>query len=346
MIRKKLLQYTLFSLLLIGAILGVFVIQAGGWENFKLQSTTAWGYVTLNNNPLLPGTDTDLKNLNQSNVRIEPSKLKAGGPPKDGIPSIDNPTFVSATQSQFEDEQLIVGVYYNGTAKAYPLNIMNWHEIVNDEIAGLPITVSYCPLCDTNSVFVRKLNGEEIEFGVSGKLFNSCLIMYDRKTDSLWSQVWGIGVGGEKVNEELKKIPAHRTTLGKWREKYPSTQVLSTDTGYNRDYSRYPYGSYYTDDKLIFNARNQEQNPHHPKEIVSYIWKPNEETPLNEFSGNSAYVVHSELKKEKEREIEFNGEIITVKWNEELSTVEFLDEKGRVIPSTSAFSFVYFAHMK
>ena len=108
-------------------------------------------------------------------------KIKGGGPPKDGIPSIDNPVFADISDSHFmSDSDTVIGLEINGEVKAYPIFILVWHEIVNDYVGGTPVSVTYCPLCYTNQVFERKINGEEVEFGTSGKLYNSNLLMYDR----------------------------------------------------------------------------------------------------------------------------------------------------------------------
>lgn len=123
----------------------------------------------------------------------------------------------------------------NGEAKAYPLGIMNWHEIVNDRVGGVNLNVSYCPLCDTIVAFERG----NTTYGVSGKLYQSCLVMYDREDDTLYSQPWALGVVGSQVNHSLARVPAVKTTLGKWLAKHPDTKILSTETGYQRDYLRY-----------------------------------------------------------------------------------------------------------
>jgi len=135
-------------------------------------------------------------------------KIKSGGPPKDGIPSIDNPKFVPVSESQFvPDTTFVIGLDINGEKRAYPLFIMVWHEIVNDSVGGVPVAVTYCPLCFTNQVFERVIDGKEVEFGTSGKLYNSNLVMYDRLTDSYWSQALGVAITGELTGYELKRIP-------------------------------------------------------------------------------------------------------------------------------------------
>ena len=132
-------------------------------------------------------------------------KIRSGGPPKDGIPSIDNPKFVNANEAEFvSDNDVVIGLEINGEIKAYPLSILVWHEIVNDNVGDIPVAVTYCPLCFTNQVFERTIDGNEVEFGTSGKLYNSNLVMYDRLTESYWSQALGTAIVGELAGHELK----------------------------------------------------------------------------------------------------------------------------------------------
>jgi len=195
-------------------------------------------------------------------------KIRSGGPPKDGIPSIDDPKFVKVSESQFmSDSDIVVGLEINGEIKAYPLFIMVWHEIVNDKVGGVPVAVTYCPLCFTNQVFERIIDGQEVEFGTSGKLYNSNLVMYDRLTDSYWSQALGISIAGELAGNELKRIPFDVISWIDWKNMYPNTLVMTTETGHLRAYSVDPYGDYYKDPRIIFPVDNKDDRMH-PKEIV------------------------------------------------------------------------------
>lgn len=333
-------------------IIGIIVIASAtyvtyqGWDNTKLQLTRYWGYLTLTNNPLLPSKDKDLQALQGTNkkgqikTRIALSEILPGGPPKDGIPAIDKPRFVSPDKTPFKDNAIVIGVYLNGEARAYPYGILNWHEIVNDTIKGTPITVTYCPLCDTNPVFIRKVNGKITTFGISGKLFQSCLVMYDRLTDSLWVQPWGIAVAGKQTNQILQRIPAIKTTLGQWKSKYPNTKVLSTNTGYQRNYLRNPYGNYDTNNTLIFPVRNQAKLKVHVKTIQTYIWHADNKTPFNQFSGPSYVITNDKMKQLKNLTIMFNNKKVNVVWDNQLGAVRFY-HKGKEIPASTAFGFVY-----
>jgi len=195
-------------------------------------------------------------------------KIKGGGPPKDGIPSIDNPIFAEIQNSHFmSDSDTVIGLEINGDAKAYPIFILVWHEIVNDKVGGVPVSVTYCPLCYTNQVFERIIDGQEVEFGTSGKLYNSNLLMYDRYTESYWSQALGTAVKGELTGYELNLIPFDVITWGDWKKLHPDTLVLTTDTGHIRSYATDPYGNYYTESRIMFPVEHRDDRLP-PKEIV------------------------------------------------------------------------------
>ncbi|QLH03187.1 hypothetical protein C5F47_06305 [Nitrosopumilus cobalaminigenes] len=195
-------------------------------------------------------------------------KIKGGGPPKDGIPSIDNPKFTNVDDSRFmSDSDTVIGLEINGDARAYPIFILVWHEIVNDNVGGTPVSVTYCPLCYTNQVFERVIDGQEVEFGTSGKLYNSNLLMYDRYTESYWSQALGIAVKGELTGYELNLIPFDVITWGDWKQLHPETKVLTTDTGHIRSYATDPYGNYYTEPRIMFPVEHNDERLH-PKEII------------------------------------------------------------------------------
>jgi hypothetical protein len=203
---------------------------------------------------------------------VEPSKIRSGGPPKDGIPSIDNPEFVTVEEADewIQDNELVLAIEHKGITRVYPLQIMVWHEIVNDKIAGDPLLITYCPLCGSGIAYERTIDGEEVEFGTSGKLFNSNLVMYDRKTDTYWSQIDGNAIVGELTGKELKEVSIDTVVWRDWKVAHPDSEVLSQDTGFNRDYGRDPYGSYYEDSFLFFPVENQDDSVH-PKTVVHGI---------------------------------------------------------------------------
>lgn len=168
--------------------------------------------------------------------------IRSGGPGKDGIPSIDQPRFQSAAQADatLDDGDIVIGLYRHGEARAYPQRILVWHEIVNDELAGEAVSITYCPLTGTALGFRRG----DTELGVSGRLLNSNLVMYDRATDSAWPQMLGVAIAGPLAGRGLEELRLHWTTWGRWKARYPATRVLSDQTGYVRNYRRDPYGRY------------------------------------------------------------------------------------------------------
>jgi hypothetical protein len=332
---KTIFKIAIASSSTVALIVGGLILRAGGWENFKLQNFHLTQHFHDQSQEL---GDLRKQNANpEKNSRINLDQLKNGGPPKDGIPSVDNPKFDTAETTPFDKEEKVIGVVVNGEAKAYPYGILNWHEIVNDSIGGTNVSVTYCPLCDTAVVVERG----DTTFGVSGKLYQSCLVMYDRSDDSLFAQPWALGVVGPQVNETLPRVPAVKTTLGAWLEKHPDSKILSTDTGYQRAYQEYPYGSYYTDSRLIFPVRNQDQRDQHPKELISYIWQSSSATPHNEFAGDSHKFVHQNMKEIGQKEVQLGDRTVIARWDEQLQTVIVEDRQGNRIPTSPAFAFVY-----
>jgi hypothetical protein len=187
-------------------------------------------------------------------------QIVSGGPPPDGIPSIDNPKFISVQEASkfLEDSELILGLNINGDIRAYPLQILVWHEVVNDEVGGVPVAVTYCPLCFTNQVFNRIIDGQVVEFGTSGKLYNSNLVMYDRTSKSLWSQAMAEGIVGKYAGTKLERVPFDIAYWKEWKQLYPDSKVLSRDTGSNRPYGADPYGDYYTNSDVLFPVSNKD----------------------------------------------------------------------------------------
>ena len=212
---------------------------------------------------LIPGASSGAagqqSNNGQEVKHIVPlDQIVSGGPPPDGIPSIDNPKFLSIVDASkfLKDSDLVVGLTINGQTKAYPLLILVWHEIVNDKVGGVPVSVTYCPLCFSTQVFNRTISGHVVEFGTSGKLYNNNLVMYDRLSGSLWSQALGEGIAGTHAGESLNRIPFDLAYWKDWKQLYPNSMVLSTDTGFTRPYGVDPYGDYYTSDQLFFPISN------------------------------------------------------------------------------------------
>lgn len=178
---------------------------------------------------------------------VPAEEIVSGGPPKDGIPPIDKPKFVSVEQANkfLADNEPGIAISIEGVNRFYPYQILVWHEIVNDTLNGRRILVTYCPLCLTGFVFDPVVKGQRVKFGTSGKLWKSNLVMYDRKTDSLWSQILGEAIVGEMTGAKLAVLPSDQLFYGNWKKQFPDGEVLSRDTGATRFYSSNPYGDYF-----------------------------------------------------------------------------------------------------
>ena len=176
---------------------------------------------------------------------VDVDEIRSGGPPPDGIPPIDEPRFVATAEADFlADNEPVIALEIDGDARAYPVQILTWHEIVNDTVGGVPVAVTYCPLCNSALTYDRRVDDRVLDFGTSGLLWNSALVMYDRQTESLWSHFTGTAVVGELTGTELETFPSATVPWGLWRDEHPDGLVLSQDTGFNRSYGRNPYPGY------------------------------------------------------------------------------------------------------
>jgi hypothetical protein len=174
------------------------------------------------------------------------SEILSGGPPKDGIPPIDAPQFIPVNEADewLEDREPVVFVQVDDDARAYPIQILMWHEIVNDVVGNEPLIVSFCPLCNTAIAFKRTFNGQVLDFGTTGRLRYSNLIMYDRQTETWWQQATGDAIAGEHTGTQLEFYPASMISWADFKALHPNGKVLSRDTGHPRDYGRNPYYGY------------------------------------------------------------------------------------------------------
>jgi hypothetical protein len=174
------------------------------------------------------------------------SEILSGGPPKDGIPAVETPKFISVkdADSWLKPVEPVVLVKINDDARAYPIQILMWHEIVNDVVDDVPVVVSFCPLCNTAIAFDRRLDGQVFDFGTTGRLRYSNLIMYDRQTETWWQQASGEAIVGELTGRTLKFLPAAIISWDEFKTAYPGGKVLSRDTGFTRNYGQNPYVGY------------------------------------------------------------------------------------------------------
>ena len=271
-----------------------------------------------------------------SNSILPAEQILHGGPPRDGIPALSEPKMIRAEQASYlQPGARVIGIVIGDEARAYPVPILNWHEIVNDEIAGKHVAVTYCPLCGTAVAFEARVDGRVTEFGVSGLLYNSDVLLYDRNTESLWSQILGKAVAGEQVGKKLTPIPVSHTTWKDWRQTHPDTLVMSDDTGYARDYRRNPYAGYEQSRATYFAVNNEAPDNYHPKEVVVGV------------HADGVYKAYPFVELERQGKARFsdsiNGLRYRFEWDAENRSVSISDEAGNPVAAIQGFWFAWFA---
>ena len=197
------------------------------------------GAQTLGDRLAWPKTD-----FNKRTVNLD--EIESGGPPKDGIPAIDRPRFVGTRPARgwLGPKEPVIVLRIARETRAYPIQILTFHEIVNDTVAGVPVTVTFCPLCNSSIVFDRRVAGRVLDFGTTGRLRYSDLVMYDRQTESWWQQLTGKGIVGHYAGTELARLPSEIVAFEEFAKAYPAGLVLSRETGHARPYGRNPYAGY------------------------------------------------------------------------------------------------------
>lgn len=264
---------------------------------------------------------------------VPPSQILPGGPPRDAIPALLHVRFESASRSQLKPDDRVLGIAIGGKAKAYPVRILNWHEVVNDEIGGLPVVITYCPLCASGVAFERRVKGQTLVFGVSGLLYNSNVLLYDRQTESLWTQIGMRAVAGPRTGTRLRTIPLYHGTWSAWRARHPGTLVESFDTGYLRSYDRDPYAGYAASERLMFPVvPRSDRLP--AKTLVLGVEKHGEfrAYPLDALRAASGPVRD-----------QLGARRVRIVYDREAGTATVLDVKGREVPSLVTYWFAWSA---
>lgn len=270
--------------------------------------------------------------------------VESGGPPKDGIPSIDRPQYTSAPEADqwLVPEDIVFGVNYKGLVAAYPQRILVWHEIANDGVGNEKISITYCPLTGTAIGFKGSLAaGTSSTFGVSGKLVNSNLIMYDRATDSRWPQILAKAIDGSSKGANLEEFQIVWTTWQMWKKKYPNTKALSRNTGFLRNYGKTgdPYGSYVRKDKgyyaseaVLFTPIFEDRQLHAKTVVVG----------VRDAAGNAAAILKDRLRREKRVEVQLGDRTAVVSYDPALdSHSAAVKESGQWINSFDAMWFAW-----
>jgi Protein of unknown function (DUF3179) len=220
----------------------------------------------------MEGTPGDMNNPDDQSWLIPVAEVRDGGPGKDGIPALSNPEFIIPSEATYlNDDDLVLGFSDGGEVRAYPHSILDWHEIINDDTENNSIAIIYCPLTGTGIGWDRVINGTKTTFGVSGLLYNSNIIPYDRASDSNWSQLLLKSVNGELIGESTKTYNLIETSWKTWKTMYPNSKVVSTNTGTNRNYGYYPYGSYKTSEYLLFPTSSKDDRLHEKERVLAVI---------------------------------------------------------------------------
>ncbi len=221
-------------------------------------------------NPFLQSKWPD---TNFDNATVALSEVISGGPPKDGIPAIDDPQFDDVTQAGkwLDPREPVIRVEHAGMARAYPLQLLIYHEIVNDQIADLPISVTFCPLCNSSVVFDRRLDDRVLDFGTTGMLRKSDMVMYDRQTESWWQQIIGEGIVGEYAGTRLTQVPSNIVSFADFAKAHPDGKVVNRETGHSRPYGNNPYRGYDAIDQTPFLFRGEIDPRLPPMERVMHI---------------------------------------------------------------------------
>lgn len=247
------------------------------------------------------------------------NEILGGGPAKDGIPPINNPKFIAIAEADsfLKGPEPGIALEIDGVSRFYPFQILVWHEIVNDIINGKRVLVTYCPLCLSGIVFDPTVKGEQVEFGTSGKLWNSNLVMYDRKTDSLWSQILGEAIVGEMTGTRLKVLASDMMRYENFKKVYPKGVVLSKETGAVRFYGQDPYGDYYTTPGTYFPV-GKKDNRLADKDFVLGIV----------VNGKAKAYLPEAIKNAGEIEDSFEGKIIIARYEKDIDAVRLYERKA------------------
>ena len=271
-----------------------------------------------------------------SGALIDATKIERGGPPKDGIPAIDRPRFVAAESAGLRADDRVLGLAHNGIARAYPVRILNWHEVVNDRYGELPVAITYCPLCGSGIAFDARAGGKPLNLGVSGLLLNSDVLLYDRGTQSLWSQLKQLAISGPMKGTRLTALPLEHTSWADWRARHPGTEVLSTDTGFARDYSRDPYAGYECIERLMFNVEHRDERLPLKEWVLGVelggVRKAYPFSALERAAGNGGELRDT-----------IGGNTVIVRYEAEPRSARAFDGERRPLPAVTAFWFAWVA---
>ena len=274
-----------------------------------------------------------------SNSILDSKDIKRGGPEKDGIFALTYPKFIPAKASQLAGSERVLGVAVNNTFRAYPIRYLNIHEVVNDRIDNQHFTVSFCPLCGSGVLFATNINlangkTANLNFGVSGLLYNSDLLMYDRNTQSLWSQISAEAISGPLVGTKLPTLPVWHTTWASWQERHPQTQIMHGDQRFAKAYKTNPYPNYEKNRDLYFSVTNPAPRQFHPKEKVLGV-------NLGSISKAYPFITLREYGKGCFTD-KIAGQTIRIEWDDANNSAWVTHTDGEPMVSLTSFWFAWF----
>ena len=280
---------------------------------------------------IIVGLAVMISGFDFSKHSIPLNEILDGGPPKDGIPALFDPEFIPAREAAYlEPHDRILGLEINGEAKAYPIKILNWHEVANDQVGGQSVLISYCPLGGTGMAYDAVIDGKSFLFGVSGKLYNSNVLFYDKETESLWSQIKMEAVTVPMMGRKLELLPLEHTAWADWKRKHPQTRVLSQRTGYKRDYARDPYGDYEQNNRIFFPVAHEDSRLFRKAWVVGVI-----------INGQAkAYPLESLPPVMSDG---IAGQKIRIEYDSKTRSAVIRNEHGKAMPSVQAYWFAWAA---
>lgn len=260
------------------------------------------------------------------------AQILRGGPPRDGIPAIDKPVFMRATEADLAGNERVMGVFFKGIARAYPIRMLNRHEVVNDTFGATAVVVSYCPLCGSGVVFLLPSGQAASTFGVSGLLYNSDVLLYDRESESLWSQLMLQAISGPRRGDRLTLVAATHTSWGEWQQRYPETLLLSAASAPDMSYSQNPYAGYENSEQLWFPVAHKSDALEAKERVLGLS-----------INGVDKAYPHSELANSQGIfEDIVAGKKVEIVWSQAAQSAYVLDAEGQQLPSVSAYWFAWF----
>lgn len=277
--------------------------------------------------------DDEWNGFDLTGVAVPKETLLHGGQPRDGIPALDAPKFVPGREVGLGFEERVVGVELDGVARAYPRSVLIWHEVVNDRIGDLPFVLVYSPLSGTVAGFDARSAQGAAQFGVSGLVYNSGTVLFDRTTSSLWLPLEGVAIAGPRKGERLPGIVAVETSWADWLTRHPDTQVLTSDTGHQRPYDQDPYADYTSNSELRFPVAATDSR-YHPKEPVLVIQDQNRYRayPFAELTAHDAPFTDT-----------FAGKRYRIDFNYADQRALVTGADGKPVPSATEYWFAWFA---